>query len=311
MNHLLTIHPTELYNTLQVLKDLLRPRFPEQPKPQGPGGCPRQWPRGLIVALALIGVSLSLSWNKYTQELQRCEQELRGCGATKVPGKTSLFNAWREMTELQLIRQVTQLGRILVPTPENLAIDSTGFMMKGGSIWRVVKWTKSLLKRTSRLFHKVHLIVDTETQTILSCALSQAHIADIKRTGPLLKHLGKRVIRTVKRVYGDKAYNDSKFEGYLHQHGIRLVVEPKANAVDHGTTSERDNSLRLYRSNRKFWFTVFRCKRKAAVEHTNGTVKQLLTPLRERKPIQRRKRLLVYLFQYNFRLLLQTTGGVV
>ena len=306
MLDLLTIHPTKLKVTLETLKPLVRPRFPEQPKPEGPGGRPRQWPRWLIIALALIGASLNWSWAKYTEELRACEQVLQDLGAKGAPRKTSLFNAWRSISETQLIHQTTQLGKLLVPAPEGVAIDSTGFVMKGGTLWRVVKWSKSLLKRTSKLFYKAHIIVDTASHVVLSLALSPAHRHDVKRTGRLLKTLGKRLLKPINWLFGDKAYHDQKFENYLVEQDIRPVIEPKSNFVDHGTNSARDRSVRLYLSSPELWKKTFRVGLKAAVEHVFGFIKLGFVPLRERLPLQKRKRLLLYFFQYNFRLYLHS-----
>lgn len=93
------IHPTKLKETLESLKPLVRPRFLEQPIPQGLGGRPRQWPRWLIVVLTLIGVSLNWSWAKNTDEFKECESALHYVGAKCVPGKTSLFDAGESISE--------------------------------------------------------------------------------------------------------------------------------------------------------------------------------------------------------------------
>lgn len=306
MFNILCIDPAKLDKHLKLLKLLLRPRFPERPPPEGRGGRPRKWERWVIIALALIGGSLPLSWSNYTQELKGCENIIKKWGATGLPGKTSLFNAWKEISELQLINQITLLGRKICPQPQSVAMDSTGFILKGGTIWRILKWSKSLLKKTSRLFWKVHLIVETRKQAILSIALSPSKTHDVKRSGALLHRLGKRLLTHVKWVYADKAYQDDKLFNYFEQESIKLVVEPKRNAVDHGTTSFRDRSLRFFCQAKGLWKYTYRIGRKASVEHVIGLVKLHTQPMRARKPCSRRKSLLLQFLVYNFSLYLKT-----
>ena len=142
MLKILTIDPTKFNLVLLLLKPLLKPKFPEQPLPENPQGAKRKWPNWLIVGLALIHECLPFSWEEYVSILKTCETTIKELGAKKVPGKTSLFVAWDAIPEDQVKTLVKTVGKILCPNPKETAIDSTGALLKAGSVWRLLKWAK-------------------------------------------------------------------------------------------------------------------------------------------------------------------------
>ena len=142
----------------------------------------------------------------------------------------------------------------IMKAPLSLLFDSTGFLFKGGSVWILLKWFKPLLKKTSYAFLKAHLLVDTTSRAILAVKLSKSPTHDIKMAEKVLKKVGKRRLRLVNRIFGDKAYTSRKLGQKLQvEYGIQLIVEPKRNAVDHGSNSWFDRSVRLYSRSASQW----------------------------------------------------------
>ena len=98
MLKILIISSTKLDSSLSLMKDLIKPRFPEKPLPKNPQGAKRLWDRWLIVALALIKQCLSYSWREYTDMIKECEDILTKYGAVKAPSMSTIYNEWNNIT---------------------------------------------------------------------------------------------------------------------------------------------------------------------------------------------------------------------
>ena len=164
--NVLGIIPGKLLRVLRTLKSFLQDRFVERYRPLGAVGRRRIARRWVLVALALVGVSNGLTWRALAVELERCKYVLIRFGVFQVPSKSSLHAVWLAIREEQLENLIKRIGASIAPHPRTIAMDSTGFMLKGGSVWRLLKWNISTLKKTSRLFWKVHILVDTDTQAV-------------------------------------------------------------------------------------------------------------------------------------------------
>ena len=171
----------------------------------------------------------------------------------------------------------------IAPDPKFLAIDSTGFEMKAGSTWRLLKWDKSFLKKASKWFDKAYILVDTTTQAVLSFSITESFDHDITQVLRLLRRM--RVLRRKGDyvLYGDKAYHDRELHAKLLGCGMKFIVEPKKNFVFRCVKGFLERSLRLYKNSPELWKHTFRYWRKATVEHVFGVVKQHKPPLRARK----------------------------
>ena len=61
-----------------------------------------------------------------------------------------------------------------------MALDSSGFLFKGGSVWILLRWAKQKLKKTSRAFYKVHIATDLDSAAVLAIKLSKTPTHDLK-----------------------------------------------------------------------------------------------------------------------------------
>jgi hypothetical protein len=251
------------------------------------------------MCLGLLGVSLDFTWQEYTVQLKKIEPILIQFGAVEAPKKTSLYNAWKSLAPHQIKSLTTQVARILILPDEDTAIDSSGFILKVGSIWRYIKYKSSELKRSSKRFYKFHIIISTVSKTILAVDWSKSPEHDYPEGRKLIKKVGPRLFSKINRNFGDKAYNGKPLTDDLLDLGVRHIVEPKSNAVDHGTDTPRDRSLRLYKNSPGLWKHTFKHGRKSAVEQVFGEVKLENTHLNSRKRNILKKEILLQFLLYN------------
>ncbi|OLS24054.1 MAG: hypothetical protein HeimC2_24450, partial [Candidatus Heimdallarchaeota archaeon LC_2] len=220
-------------------------------------------------------------------------------GAVEAPKKTSLYNAWKSLSPHQIKSLTTQVARILILPDEDSAIDSSGFILKVGSIWRYIKYRSSELKRSSKRFYKFHIIISTKSKTVLAVDWSKSPEHDYPEGRKLIKKVGVRLFSKINRNFGDKAYNGKPLTDELAELGVRHIVEPKSNAVDHGTDTARDRSLRLYRNSPGLWKYTFKHGRKSAVEQIFGEIKVRNNCLNSRKRHLLKKQILLQFLLYN------------
>jgi len=296
---LVKLDPDKFQKELSLLKNLFKARFPEPKKSSNPQGAPRKWPRWLIMALGMLGASLDFTWLEYSLQLKKIEAVLLKFGAIEAPKKTSLYNAWRSLTPRQIKSLTTQTARLLVQDGEDTAIDSSGFLLKFGGIWILVKYKRSELKRSSKRFYKFHMLVSTKTKAIIAINWSKSPNHDFPEGRKLLKQAGKRIFSKINRNYGDKAYIGKDMRDDLTNFGVRHIVEPKSNAVDHGTDTSIDRSLRLYKNSPALWKYTYKHGRKSAVEQVFGEIKIRNNCLNSRKRHLLKKQILLQFLLYN------------
>lgn len=299
MLKLVKLDPDNFQKELSLLKNLFNARFPEPKKSKNPQGAPRKWPRWLIMCLGLLGASLEFTWQEYALQLKRIEPILMEFGAVAAPKKTSLYSAWKSLPPQQIKSLVTQVARILIQSDEDTAIDSSGFLLKVGSIWRYVKYKSSEIKRSSKRFYKFHIIISTKSKTVLAVDWSKSPEHDYPEGRKLIKKVGARLFSKINRNFGDKAYNGKPLTDDLADLGVRHIVEPKSNAVDHGTDTPRDRGLRLYKNSPGLWKHTFKHGRKSAVEQVFGEIKLGNRNLNSRKRNLLKKEILLQFLLYN------------
>ena len=299
MLKLIKLDPDNFEKQLALLKNLFQSRFPEPKKSKNPQGAPRKWPKWLIICLGLLRAKFDFTWEEYTLELKRIEDVLIEFGAIEAPKKTSLYNGWKSLTPRQIKSLTTQVARILILDSEDTAIDSSGFFLKVGSIWRYVKYKSSEIKRSSKRFYKFHIIVSTKSKAVLAVDWSKSPEHDYPEGRKLIKKVGSRLFSKINRNFGDKAYNGKPITDDLQVFGVRHIVEPKSNAVDHGTDTPRDRSLRLYKNSPGLWKHTFKHGRKSAVEQVFGEIKLENTHLISRKRNMLKKEILLQFLLYN------------
>ncbi len=299
MTKIIKLDPDSFHNHLSLLKHLFESRFPDPKKSSNPQGAPRKWPKWLIISLGLLGAVLDFTWQEYTRQLKQIENILIEFGAIEAPGKTSLYNAWKSLSPGQIKSLNTQMARLLIQDGEDSAMDSSGFLLKVGSIWRFIKYSSSELKRSSKRFFKFHIVVSTKSKAILAVEWSKSPDHDYPIGRKLVKKVGQRLLSKITRNYGDKAYTGSDLENDLAKHKVQHIVEPKSNSVNHGTNSVRDRSVRLYQNSPDLWKYTFKHGRKSAVEQVFGEIKIGKSGINSRKRHLLKKQVLLHFLVYN------------
>lgn len=303
---LLQLSPTKFRILLAFLKDFLQCTFPEPPKPKSKRGAPRKFSRWLVVALGMIGSVLDFTWEEYVNQLQPLAElinEFNSYETNEVPGKTTVYNGFRKLKPRQIKSLTTQVSRVLCE-PGRVAIDSSGFILSLGRIWKMVSYRTNSLKRTSKIFYKMHIIVDTATKSILAVNWSKSPDHDYPVAVKLVMQLGKRILAKIRYFMGDKAYEGPDLRSYLNDHGTRLLVEPKKGSVDHGQETDRDRDVRLSDQCKELWKHTFKYGNKQVVEHVFGEIKMNLCVNTRKRTILKRQ-LLLHFLMYNLNLYLK------
>ena len=187
----------------------------------------------------------------------------------------------------------------------DLAIDSSGFETRSGSIWRFIKWDRRKLSKTSKLFRKIHLAVSLPSRAVVAAVTTKSREHDAHGFGRLWLKLSKKLIPKIRRVNADKAYWSENILGFLHQEKIKPVIPCKSNSVNHGTKSPMDRLVKLQRK-----YSGIYCKNcctyiRAEVEHVFGHIKIRRPILRDRKMGNKTKALLIPFLWYTHKLLLE------
>jgi len=306
-----TIDQAKLRLLLDFLKPLFKKRFPDQKNTKF--GPKRKFSRWLLVILGLLGAHVDMSWKEYIVQLQPMKDmilsfnqpERADTEVEKLPAKTTIYKAAYSVPPSQIMSLTHQIARIMVDAPSNVSVDSSGFLLKLGSIWRTVKYTGTRFKRTSRIFYKIHIVVDTATKTVLALNWSKSPTHDFPMALKLLRQLGKRLLAKVTRFFGDKAYGGSALRKQLAAAGVDLIVEPKSNAIDSGQDTARDRQVRLYQASPKLWKHTFGHGRKSVVESVFSEIK-LKMRFKARKRVILKRQLLLQFFMFNLNLWLDS-----
>ena len=126
----------------------------------------------------------------------------------KISSKSTFHAVWREIDKRLLEQWIILQGKEITSRREvkGLAADSSGFKNRQACLWRFLKWSKGGLKRTSRLFRKIHLIIALPSRAIVSLTHSHSNTHDSKVFGGLWQKLPSTLLRPTVRFYADSAY---------------------------------------------------------------------------------------------------------
>ncbi len=113
--------------------------------------------------------------------------------------------------------------RLTTKRPTDLVFDSSGLKVYGEGEWKVRQHGKS--KR--RTWRKIHLAICPDTHEIVMECLTENNIADCS----VLTEMSSRLPSSVKRVYGDGAYDSSECRQALVHRGIEPLIPPQRKAV--------------------------------------------------------------------------------
>ncbi len=112
----------------------------------------------------------------------------------------------------------------------DIVFDSSGLKVYGEGEWKVKKHGKS--KR--RTWRKLHLAVCPDSHDVVISYLGENSESDCEVAPKMTQHLP----RSVKRGYGDGAYDTMAVRADFHMHGIDPIIPPKRGAVLHGLEDE-------------------------------------------------------------------------
>jgi len=294
-----TINPHVLQEFITSNEAILRPKFPDA-KIITKYGRPRIGLRWVIVAICVFARSQNIVWRDLPPKLYYCDFLIEEGYLTRIPSKSTFHRMWVQVSKANLNSWIKRIGyEDSNFSIEDLVVDSSGFEIRSGSVWRYIKWQRSYLSKNSKMFRKVHLAIALPSRAIVGIYISKIEKYDSKALGPLLVRTSKRLIRKIKRFHADKAYWDNKIIGWCTQEGITPVIPCKSNSVDHGTSSPIDLLVRqqrkipgLYRRNNKIYL-------RAEVEHVFGEVKLQYPIIRDRKNHNKHKSLLCQFLWYN------------
>ncbi len=303
------LDPQVVKQFIEINKDLVRRRFPERRrKEKRKGGAPRIGEKWVIVLLCVIGRIEGVPWRLLPLKLSLCDFLVREGYLRVIPSKTTFHRAWQNTKVGSLESWIRGMGYIRATQWEDLecAVDSSGFKIATGSLWRYLKWAKKQLKKTSKIFRKVHIIVSLPSRAVVSITTSTSITHDSKVCGKLFQTLSKRLIKRFKIMHMDKAYWDEDILEWIEQEGMRPDVPPKENAIDHGTTSAHDRIVRAYTDYPGLIRHNNHSEQRASVEHVFGLIKLRPLTINDRKLNNKLKTLLCPFLWYNFLLYAQS-----
>ena len=143
-----------------------------------------------------------------------------------VPDYTLLCKRGKESPQLKKPKRVT-----------DIVLDSTGLKVYGEGEWKVRQHGKD----KKRKWRKFHIGIDPKTGQLVAHEASKSEAHDSK--------VGCRLIRSlpsVRRVYGDGAYDTQEFYRAVGERGGEVVVPPRKGSIVHGEKSSfrtRDKAL--------------------------------------------------------------------
>ncbi len=183
---------------------------------------------------------------------------------------------------------ITNIGQQCSSSFPHLEVtgDSSGVKTRQGSAWRMLKWEKGSIRKTSPLFRKVHIItLPCRAIVAITCSPSTTH--DSKCFGTLWKQLSRTLITKLLRTHLDTAYWTENILGLLTQKGTHPIIPPKKNTKDHGTDSPHDKIVRVHQRYPGLYRHNHHTERRASVEHVFGLIKLQGCVVRDHLPSTR------------------------
>lgn len=134
----------------------------------------------------------------------------------------------------RICRRAAELGqeirRFSNKKVTDIVFDSSGLKVYGEGEWKVKKHGKS--KR--RTWRKLHLAICPDSHDIVLSYLGENSEADCEAAPKMTLNLPS----SVKRGYGDGAYDTASVRAGFHGHGINSIIPPKRGSVLHSLETE-------------------------------------------------------------------------
>lgn len=160
--------------------------------------------------------------------------------------------------------------------PTDIVFDSTGLKIFGEGDWKVAKHGLS----KSKVWRKLHVGICPRSGEIIIAELTEASVADCK----LLPTMLAKCPRSVKKAYGDGAYDTRACREALRLRGIETIIPPRKNGKPGMTeaTAARDEALFIIagfgntETSRKIWKIASEYHKRSLVETGFSRWKRLL-----------------------------------
>lgn len=293
------INPQVLSEFIHSNEDILRRKFPET-KIHSNIGRPRIGLRWVVIAICVFARTQNIVWRDLPSKLRYCDFLIDQEYLEAIPSKSTFHRMWMQVSEANLSSWIRMIGyEDSRSSIEDLAVDSSGFELRPGSIWRFIKWNRSLLSKNSTLFRKIHLTIALPSRAIVGIHGSDAKRFDSKAFGPLILSVYKRLIPGTKRLHADKAYWDHKIVGWSCQEGITPVIPCKKNSKISGGYDFMDFQVKYQKRYSGIYGKNTKNYLRAGVEHVFGEVKLQYPILRDTYPHNKYKSLLCLFLWYN------------
>jgi len=307
-----TFTPQVVQMFIALLKPFARRRFPE-PRRTSNRGRPRCGERWVLVLLCLYAKSVNTRWRDIPEKLSLCDFLLEQNLLAYIPSKSTFHRVWQDTPVSSIESLIRSIGYkvAIIGGDIAFAVDSSGFKIIVGCIWRLLKWEVKKLTKTASIFKKVHIGVSLPSRAIVTITTTLSTTHDSVASGILFKNLSKRLLKKYKRMYGDSAYWSENILGWLAQEGVVPVIPPKANSKDHGTNSPQDLIVRAHTHYIGLYTRNFHPEFRAGVEHVFGCVKLDDLRIFDRKPSNQIKTLLTPFLWYNFELYERNLSSVL
>lgn len=302
------INPHVIEDFITTNKYFVRPLFPEKAlSDTSKGGRPRCGQQWVIVILCVFSRLENIPWRQLPKKLSLCDFLIEAGYLAYIPSKSKFHQVWHDINRSSLQSWIRQLGyEVAILQDCSCAMDSSGFKIITGQLWRYAKYASATISKTSKAFRKVHIIVGLPSRAIVSIANSASKTHDSQLCGKLFKKLSKRLVPQLKRMFADKGYWDEKIMGWITQEGMYPVIPPKSNSVDHGSSSPHDLIVRAHQKYPGLYKHNHQPGKRAGVEHVFGLIKLRPMILYDRKLRIKEKSLLCSFLWYNYQLYAQT-----
>ncbi|HEY8159112.1 MAG TPA: IS5 family transposase [Methylobacter sp.] len=172
---------------------------------------------------------------------------------------------------------MVKLPRASSRTPRHRVVDSTGLKVYGEGEWKVRQ--HGVGKR--RIWRKLHLVVDTNTQEIVAVELAANFVGDPEVLPDLLKQLpGNEAIAT---FAGHGAYDTANCHQAITARQAQALIPPRAGAVewpdhDDGSTHPRTAIVRSFSEQGEAeWKRISGYHRRSLVETAMFRIKRLFS----------------------------------
>jgi hypothetical protein len=187
-----------LQEFLRLNEGILKRKFPER-NISSNRGRPRLGLLWVLAAICVFARSQNIVWRDLPSKLSYCHFLIDEGFLLAIPSKSTFHRVWKQVTASNISNWIRIMGyQDGGLDSEDITIDSSSIELRSGSFWRLVKWNRSLISKTSTIFNKVHLAVALPSRSIVGIHVSEAKKFDSRAFGPLILSVHKRLLANIK-----------------------------------------------------------------------------------------------------------------